>query len=116
MLSSLIALLLLADCTPWSGPRTIADKSNAQLCAMHHIALVTGTAFTVPDGTLFHEHPDFAKIRLCFPNLLEEGCVLKRSADFPQPIKVTYCPRCEEEADKLRAESDRFYKSLHLAR
>jgi len=111
-----MTLILLADCTPWSGARTISDKSGSPQCAMHHVTLITSTVFRVPDGTLFDEFPDYAQIRLCFPNLLEEGCVLKRSVDFPQPIKATYCPKCEEEADKLRAESDRHHKSLHLSR
>jgi hypothetical protein len=106
---------LLADCAPWQGPRTIL-RSGARHCAMHHVALITHTVFTVTPGTLFHEFPDFAKIRKCFPNLLEEGYVRKRSTDFPEAEKATYCPRCEAEADKLRAESNRHYKSLQLPR
>jgi hypothetical protein len=102
---------LVADCTPWQGPRTIASRSGAPHCAMHHIALITHRVFTVTPGTLFHEFPDFAKIRMCFPNPLDEGYVRKRTTDFPKAEKATYCPKCEAEADKARAESNRHYKS-----
>jgi hypothetical protein len=51
---------LLADCAPWQGARTIASRSGAPHCAMHHVALITRGVFTVTPGTLFHEFPDFA--------------------------------------------------------
>jgi hypothetical protein len=91
-----------ADCAPWHGDRTIRQKGKI-LCAMHHVSLVKATAFTVPKETIFDEYAVYANIRDCFPNLLDAGVTLTRSSDFPRSIKISYCPKCEEQADKKRA-------------
>jgi hypothetical protein len=50
---------------------------------------------------------------MCFPNLLDEGYVRTRTTDFPEAEKATYCPKCEAEADKLRAIATTNHVSRH---
>lgn len=92
------ALLSSCACEPWHGPAVIRSQSGHQLCAKHHVRLVTVRGYEVPDGTLVDPLQAWFDIAACFPNHVPEYQSLTRDArEFPLPVKITYCPICERE-------------------
>jgi hypothetical protein len=76
-------------------------NGGKQLCAKHHIPLVTAHGFTYPEGqvVLLHYKPYklFERIDRCTPNRIDDYQWIKRRDGMTKPTLVTYCPRCEAE-------------------
>ena len=95
-----VCLLVFASCCSYSShARTSAG--GQQLCAKHHLPLVTAHGFSYAGNrvVLIHYKPykDFEKIDACTPNRIDDMQSLQRHEDITKPVLVTYCPRCEAE-------------------
>jgi hypothetical protein len=92
------------ECAELRSHPTITSRSGVVSCAKHRIPLVTVRGYGVPDYapgprrtiTLIHTFGKQLEREECNPNYIPRDKSLKRTKDYPVPVSVTYCPKCEE--------------------
>jgi hypothetical protein len=102
-----------AHCPSYTPGHPIAtDGSGHQICAQHHVPLVTarGYVMNVPRVPTIDPAND-AEIRLeeCNPNAISDYQSLRHNKLFSVQRKVTYCPQCESNVHQYRLEHWRGY-------
>ena len=73
-------------------------SETGYVCSVHRVPFITRRAFNAPRDTIVDPGPEEWRAMQKLPNLIPAGWSLHRSASYPRPTMVTYCPRCEEEA------------------
>jgi|ERR1700730_579177 len=104
-LLAIISAIAIAGCCSYLREHPVVISATGQkLCARHRIPLLTVHGYGVTDYaqgsertlTLIHTFgPQFEREQ-CNPNYIPRNQSLKRSKDYPIPILVTYCPKCED--------------------
>jgi hypothetical protein len=101
------------ECAELRSHPTITSRSGVVSCAKHHIPLLTVRGYGVEDYaqgrhrtiTLIHTFGKQLEREQCNPNYIPRDKSLKRSKDYPVPVSVTYCPKCEEATWLTEAEA-----------
>lgn len=99
-------MILFAGCT--TGPtvytvqyRTLHAKaiwlSGRYVCSVHRVPFVTRDGFRAGGMTIVDASEQEWQAMQKLPNFVQPGWALRRSKSFPEPARVTYCPKCEEE-------------------
>ena len=96
-LVALSAAVLVVGCS------TIPDRSAGQrVCRTHRSSLVTVAAFEArPEVIVDPSAAEIIALRR-YPHFIQSGRSLERSAANPIPTKLTYCPKCEAAAKRIR--------------
>jgi hypothetical protein len=92
------------ECAELRSHPTIKSGSGVVLCAKHRIPLLTVRGYGVQDYapgprrtiTMIHTFGKQLEREQCNPNYIPRDKSLKRTKDYPVPVSVTYCPKCEE--------------------
>jgi hypothetical protein len=92
------------ECAELRSHPTITSRSGGVSCAKHHIPLITVRGYGVRDYargpqriiTLIHTFGKQLEREKCNPNYIPRDKSLKCTKDYPVPVSVTYCPKCEE--------------------
>jgi hypothetical protein len=92
------------ECAELRSHPTITSRIGVVSCAKHHIPLLTVRGYGVQDYargrrrtiTLIHTFGKQLEREQCNPNYIPRDKSLTRSKDYPVPVSVTYCPKCEE--------------------
>jgi hypothetical protein len=84
-------------------PGARIHSGGQELCAKHHIPLVTKSGYEAERALLVHYRPgdQFEKIDAQTPNRIPDTQSLKREKNISKPAKITYCPKCEAEFEEL---------------
>ena len=79
----------------------IVIASTKQLCPRHHIPLVIVQGYCNQEVTCALPNEEYMRLKTYFPYATGPGESFHRSREYPDPIKITYCPDCEAEMKRL---------------
>ena len=100
---SILTVLLLglsACATAWKGPATITTPSGQELCAKHHVPLVTAKVYGAAPGLVAWEPVEpVRRIQDRYPCIRVDPTT-PMPPYFTKRTTETYCPECEREYER----------------